>query len=203
MIGMVTYEEQDNANKLETYEWDYAWWEHADDDKTPGILYIGDSISLGTRPQLNELLAGKMLVHGFATSKALDNSYLLPAIELFVKQMHSCKYVLFNNGLHGWHMDDENEWCSYLERSLETLKEMLPEAELVLVNTTCVAEEGRENRVINRNRCMKNIAEKMQLRVIDLHSVAKENVSCRMEDGVHYTAEGYQKFAVHILSELK
>ena len=98
------------STPLETYEWDNAWIEKSADKKTPRIFYIGDSISCGTRGSINQIAQGKLLCDGFGTSKALDNKAFLPAIKVFASQMERYDVVFFNNGLHGWHLDDETEY---------------------------------------------------------------------------------------------
>ena len=54
-----TYENMDRSTKLETYEWDHVRWEHAATDDVPRVLYIGDSISCGTRRLATRAANGK------------------------------------------------------------------------------------------------------------------------------------------------
>ena len=44
-----TYEREERKEKLETWEWDNVWFEHPNDNEAKRVLYIGDSISCGTR----------------------------------------------------------------------------------------------------------------------------------------------------------
>ena len=84
-MSQFTYEYADRSEKLETYEWDNVWWEHARTTGVPRVLYIGDSISCGTRPQANRLAEGKLFFDGFGTSKAVDN----PSFEALLKYVFS------------------------------------------------------------------------------------------------------------------
>ena len=68
-----TYAFKDRKERLETYEWDNVWWECADDCETPRVLYIGDSISCGTRRFATEATENTILFDGVGTSKAVDN----------------------------------------------------------------------------------------------------------------------------------
>ena len=79
-----TYESRDGSGHLlETYEWDSFWVEHTEDAIAPRILYIGDSISIPTRVELNRLLGGRIRVDSVSTSKALDNPALIETIRVF------------------------------------------------------------------------------------------------------------------------
>ena len=97
-------------HQLEVFEWDNVWWECADTAGIPRVLYIGDSISCGIRRIATQLTNEEILFDGFGTSKGIDNPYLMDSIKLFAEQEGKREAVLFNNGLHGWHLDDEKEY---------------------------------------------------------------------------------------------
>ena len=61
--------------KLEMFEWDNLWIEHADKEDIKRVLYIGDSISCGVRQVATSISNGEIYFDGFGTSKALDNPY--------------------------------------------------------------------------------------------------------------------------------
>ena len=48
-----TYESKTPSLALETFEWDNVWYEHTEDVVAKRFLYIGDSISVGTRGWIN------------------------------------------------------------------------------------------------------------------------------------------------------
>ena len=106
---------------METYEWDNVWWEQTNKTDTPRVLYIGDSISCGTRRKATEISKEQLLFDGFGTSKAVDNPYLIDSIRLFAKQQGNRSAILFNNGLHGWHLQDETEYKQYYEKMIQFL----------------------------------------------------------------------------------
>ena len=83
--------------KLETYEWDKTWIEKSEDINSKRVLYIGDSISCGTREALRVIQGNEILFDGFGTSKALDNPYYFPTLSLFAKQENYRNAVIFNN----------------------------------------------------------------------------------------------------------
>jgi hypothetical protein len=166
------------------------------------VLYIGDSISCNARIIATAVSKNELLFDGFGTSKALDNPFLFDSIRIFAKQQKNRNVVIFNNGLHGWHLDDEEQYPYYYEKTVKFLLEEFKEP-LAIVLTTSVADEEREQRVKVRNEIAKKTAEKYSLPIIDLYSVSVEFASLRTEDGVHFTYAGYEKLAEKILEDLK
>ena len=178
---------------LETFEWDRTWWEHTEDTTTPRMLYIGDSISWDIRPLANKLLDGKLLLDGFHTSKALDNPFFRPTLELVKVQESHCELVLFNNGLHGFHLDDTAYESSYRNMIL-LLQSTFPGIPLALVLTTHVEDPAEEAVVVARNRIVRTLAAEFSLPTIDLYTLSKE-LEDPFRDGVHFKPNPYARLA--------
>lgn len=198
-----TYERGTTGARLETYEWDSVWWEQTPNREAGRVLYIGDSISCKTREAATRAAEGRLLFDGFGTSKALDNPYLFESIRLFARQEGERCAILLNNGLHGWHLDDAEEYPAAYEAAVRFLLAEFPKTPLYLLLTTSVADPVREARVQARNAAVTAIAERYGLPVIDLYTVSAEHAHLRAHDGVHYTPEGYQKFGEAIVLALK
>jgi len=198
-----TYEYEDRKIPLETYEWDNTWIDHAADLEHTRVLYIGDSISCGSRMVATALTEGKILFDGFGTSKAVDNPYFADSVKLFAAQQSRRDAVLFNNGLHGFHLDDDTEYKEHYENFVKFLVEEFKGTPIFIVLTTHIANEEREERVKVRNKVALEIADKYNLPVIDLYSVALENAHLLTGDGVHFTPEGYNKLAEKIVETLQ
>ncbi len=196
-----TYEKEDRSQQLETYEWDNVWWEQASDTKKPRVLYIGDSISCGIRQIATRLSGNQILFDGFGTSKAVDNPYFADSIRLFGNQQGHREIVIFNNGLHGFHLDDASEYKEGYEKIVKFLLEEYRGTKLALILTTCVIGE-RNNRVTARNNSVKEIAQKYGLPVIDLYSVSMGCSGLHWDDGVHFYDEGYERLAHRLLESL-
>lgn len=105
-MSVFTYQTE-NHNKYEGFEWDNAWLDHINDKEAKRVLYIGDSISCGLRSVATALSEEQIRFDGFGTSKSLDNPYFKESIRLFAGQQGKRDVVLFNNGLHGWHLEDK------------------------------------------------------------------------------------------------
>ena len=198
-----TYEQGTTSYKLETYEWDSTWIEKANDTQSARILYVGDSISCGVRRIATERSGNTMMFDGFGTSKSLDNPYFLDTLRMFAAQQPKRDAVIFNNGLHGWHLDDETEYPALYEEAVLFMKKEYAGTPIFLVLTTAVADENRLLRVQKRNQAALALAEKYGLYVIDLYKISSENTDLRSTDGVHFFTAGYEKFADFIIASLK
>lgn len=194
-----TYEKQTTERSLETYEWDRVWIDHPYDTEAKRVLYVGDSISYGTRSVVAKLAENTFLWDGFATSKAVDNPFFPDMLHLFRKQAPKCDVLLFNNGLHGWHLDDEKGYPQAYETMLKFLLEEWCGTTVVPVLTTCLADGERNDRVRQRNEAVRRIAEQYRLPVLDLYSVSERHRTLMLDDGVHFTPEGYEALAKEIL----
>ena len=199
----MTYEFEDRQQRLETYEWDNVWWEHANTVDVPRVLYIGDSISCGTRREATATAEGKIFFDGFGTSKAVDNPYYADTLRLFAKQQGKREVVLFNNGLHGWHLDDETDYAREYEKMVCFLMKEFEGTPILLVLTTHVANEERDARVQVRNRVVCELAKKYGLSTVDLYTLTKEHSELLGNDGVHLSKEGYQLLASTLVGRVK
>ena len=190
-------------NTLETYEWNNTWIEKTDDKDAKRVLYIGDSISCGTRFELNSISKGKILFDGFGSSKALDNPYFFQELSLWAMQEGNRDLIIFNNGLHGWHIK-EQEYSKLYDEFLNKLINEFPNTLIMPVLTTFVTNPDYHNdRVIERNTIVNELAMAKNLSVIDLYAVSVKNKSLQSEDGVHFTISGYIALAHELLERIK
>ena len=201
-MSNMTYEANDSKVALETYEWDNTWIEQANDNSTPRVLYIGDSISYATRRIVTEAAQGKFLVDGYGSSKALDNPFLFDSIRMFAAQEGRRSAIIVNNGLHGWHLEDSEEYGALYDKLIAFLLEEFKGTPVFAVLTTSVRNPEREERVKVRNAAALAVAEKYGIGVIDLYSISAENHEL-WSDGVHFQRECYEKFAKYIVECLE
>ena len=198
-----TFQTESNGLALEDLEWDNTWWEQAPDTSSARVLYIGDSISCGTRRTATYVAENKILFDGFGTSKALDNPYFEESLRLFAKQEGYRQAVLFNNGLHGWHLDDSGSYAECYLKLLRFLKTEFKNTPVAVVLTTAVSDPVRNERVKERNKAALRAAAQIGCHVIDLFSVSQKYSHLRSDDGVHFSEEGYTKLAEEIVKEVK
>ncbi len=198
-----TYEKKDTNFELETFEWDNVWLDHITDPTLPRVLYIGDSISCGTRRVATIASGEKLLFDGFGTSKALDNPYFKESLLLFARQQPHRNAIIINNGLHGWHINDGEEYKNLYKNMLEFLMENFKDTPLYIVTTTHVANPEREQRVIARNKMALELAKELNLGVIDFYDLSAKNPELVGGDGVHFTPDGYKALAETLLETFK
>lgn len=185
---------------LEAYEWDSTWTEKTGDKATKRILYIGDSISCGTRPLLNSLSRGRLLFDGFGTSRGLDNPFFFKLLSVFAADKPRPNAVLFNNGLHERHLKAA-EYARLYSDFLSSLEAEFSGARIIPILTTFVTNPEYNNAMVTeRNDVVRKIAAEKKLDAIDLYSVSEANREMLTDDGVHFTEAGYKKLAEAIIS---
>ena len=196
-----TYESGESTRPLETFEWDNIWWEHTENTACRRVLIIGDSISCGYRHVLNQKLAGRFLADGFGTSKAVDNPFLIKALALFIGQMNRVDGIVFNSGLHGWHLSTPSYKTAY-RQTIEKLIEKSGGVKPALALTTPVRRgdnlaefDSRNGMVLERNQAVWEIAGEYGLEVLDYYSLLCDKPQLYTEDGVHLKEEGYDLLA--------
>ena len=182
----------------EAIEWDDAWL-HVREHQAPiRIMYVGDSISRGTRQVANGLFGSEVVFDNFATSKALDNPYYFEAMNLFAKQELYRTAFAFNNGLHGWHLSEEEYGEFYADFRDKLIAEYGKEILYIVTTTYTTALQHPNDRVIARNAIARNLAKERGLKIIDLYPVAEANKE-HLIDGVHFDNAGYEALAREIV----
>ena len=197
-----TYEIGSQIAELETYEWDNVWWEQAPKQDATRVLYIGDSISCALRRKATAVSNDELLFDGFGTSKAVDNPYFLPSVKSFATQQRERRVVIFNNGLHGWHLTEE-AYGEHYKKLVTALKADFSDCVIALVLTTAITDKERNERVKVRNEKVKEIAKELSLPIIDLNEVSAKNISLISGDGVHFTDEGYNVMVEFLVDEVR
>ena len=182
----------------ESIEWDNTWMEQTENTAARRILYIGDSISVGTRSVANPMGAGKVVFDNVGSSKSLDNPVFFESLSLFASQQPSRAAVFFNNGLHGWHLTDEEYETLYAAMLDKLIGAYSDVPVFPLLSTFTTSPDSPVERVQARNEIVTRLAAARGLTVIDLYSVSKANAA-RLTDGVHFDVEGYNALAKTLL----
>jgi hypothetical protein len=194
--------------KLERYEWCNFWWEEAEKNDKPRVLLIGDSITRAYRPIVNELIKDKAYADMLATSKAIDNPSLVREIDYILRhEGFKYKIIHFNNGLHGWHISEE-EYKKHLEAVVEHILVNCKGAKLILALTTPVTVDGKKDeintqltaKVRNRNLAIEKIANRYKLEIDDLYAPMLRKSELRANDGYHYNEAG-EKIQAEIVAD--
>ena len=185
----------------EKYEWARLWFEEASNPSLPRILLIGDSITAGYRPFVNELMNGKAVVDQLATSGAINDPLYLKQISLMLSE-YPYKAIHFNNGLHGWHLKAA-AYEESLKIVIDKIRELQENCILILATTTPSTVKGKpseinleKDKIIrDRNSILVTAASEYKLDINDLYSHIEGRSELRSDDGSHYTQEGYRILA--------
>lgn len=201
-MSTYTYEYEAREGSLETYEWDNVWWEHTEIKDARRVMYIGDSISCATRKSANTISDGELLFDGFGTSKALDNRYFKDSLRIFAAQQGKRDIILFNNGLHGWHLS-EDEYADYYDDFVKFLIGEFNDTPILILLTTHISDDERDKRVCVRNEKAMAVAEKYGIPTVDLYTLTYKNSHFLSADGVHLVREGYDILANAVIDEIR
>ena len=192
---------------LESIEWSNFRWHNAPDTNLPRVLLVGDSIVNGYGAKVQEQLKGVANADFWATSKcASDKDYL---VELdYILHSRSYAAVHFNNGLHGWEID-EAIYAAHLERALGYLKGTCPV--VIWRNSTPVTvrddpatlDPVNNPRVLERNALGAAIARKLDLPIDDLYALVVGKTELSAGDGYHFTGEGQDIQAAHVAGMIR
>ena len=208
-----TYEfEKNKESLLEKYEWDDIWVHDANEPQKERILFVGDSITRGMRKFANELLEKKGIVADqLATSKSVDNPYLLQLIDYVIAQNPTYKKINIMFGGHGFHLDKEKYAVNY-EKVIKYIVEKYPQIKFTLASFTPLTnrdnlnEYSKNNEVIlERREVAKTVSKKYNLSFTDVYSViAKRDDKSEIYyiDGVHFKDEGYKIIAKTLVGAL-
>ena len=201
-----TYQFDTINTHLETYEWDDIWWDHPADKTAARILIIGDSISCGYRRAATKIESRDVFIDGIATSKAVDNKTFYTLLDYFASNGLRYDAVFFNNGLHGWHLEDSEEYRVHYEKLASYVKEKFAPEKFFIVLTTPVRKSGnteifdeRNERVKVRNLASAEIAKSLGAEVLDFFSLIENRPELYTGDGVHLVPEGYSLIVHEIL----
>lgn len=202
-MNRFTYQDKPQLGTLEKYEWDRMWIEDTEDSDALRVLYIGDSISCKTFPFATKAAEREIIFNSFATSKALDNPSFYPSVVSFIEQCPRYDAIIFNNGLHGWHLAEEEYGRLYLE-FMTKLRGDYPDTPICVVLTTATAASvPNSERSAPRNEQAQSVAKALGLPVIDLYTPSVENASYLEPDGVHFTVPGYTALAQALVEQLR
>ena len=179
----------------EAIEWCNVWIPDANETKLPRVLLIGDSITGGYGPKVEEALKGKASVARLTTSKSIGDPMLLMEVALVLGQ---CRFdvVHFNNGLHGSGYSEE-EYRQHFPELVTTIRKHAAQAKLIWATTTPVRQAGNlsviaeeTKRVEARNKIAAEIVAREKIALDDLFRLVKDHPEYWSADGVHFNAQG-------------
>lgn len=193
----------------EYIEWSDIWVPGANKTDLPHVLLIGNSITRGYHPQVEQLLQGKAYVARLSTSKSIGDPALLDEIELIIKNTHF-DIIHFNNGLHGWDYTEE-EFKKSFPDFLRLINRYVPKANLIWATITPIrtGDDKKElapltERIKIRNQIALQYINKAGIQVNDLWEAVINHPEYYIGgDGTHPVADGYTALANQVASIIK
>lgn len=178
----------------EEIEWSITYSYNARDLRNPRLLLIGDSICNGYQGEVRNLLADRMNVTFWASSKCVTDPDYFRELE-FILDGFPYSVILFNNGLHSL-STDRGEWEQAFRAALRLIRQKHPGAELVIVNSTPTNDSNRTDQVRELNAIAARIAETEKLRQLDLFEAMDPlDRKTFWRDAFHFTDEAIRRQA--------
>lgn len=157
------------SRKREPTEWSTTYSYNATDQVTPRVLLIGDSICNGYQNRVRELLAGRVNVTFWASSKCVtDPDYFKELCYLLESNRYAM--VCFNNALHSL-QTDRTEWLAAYRSAVLCIRETLPGIPLSLVSSTPLTDPALTALSAELDALIRRTAEEEALPLIDLFSL--------------------------------
>ena len=178
----------------ENIEWTNMRWNDAPDNCRGRILLIGDSIVVGHERLLHEIIKDKYCIDSFATAKCVSDIDYMRELD-YMLASKDYDLVIFNNGLHGFDIDDE----AYEENLEEAMKDLNKRVKNLAWRTSTPIRDKedldkfnseRNPRVIRRNAFAAKVAADSDIPVLDLYTLMEENVEYFAPDAIHYNEQG-------------
>ncbi len=206
-----TFEEK-NSTELETIEWDDLWFQEANNENIKRVLFIGDSITRGFVPFINEMLMNENTVADrLTTSKSVDNPFFFDIIDYAIAQQPKCEVIHILLGGHGNHLEISDYEKDY-KKIIKYITEKYSDKKFILASFTPLRKtdnlkENRESNdnIVKRNAVAKKTAEEYGFTFVDLYKVINNSENSEkfyLHDGVHLTDDGYKALAEASFSEI-
>ena len=189
----------------ENTEWFQFYSFHVrDKDKDlPRVLLIGDSITQSIRGKVEKALAGQANVTYWISSYGIARPEYGALLEI-VLRTHRYDVIHFNNGLHLCGTTEAN-YGDCLEKSLELVRKLQPQAKLVWSTCTPLRDHPGKCYVTNINATGRKVAEKFKVEAInDLYALAngfKRPTDWR--DECHFMPEAQRRLADQTVSVIR
>ena len=157
------------TRRREGIEWSITYAYDAVTEGRPRVLLIGDSICNGYQGRVRDLLAGRVCVSFWASSKCVTDPDYFRELE-FMLEAYRYDAVTFNNGLHSL-KTDRAEWDAAYGAAVSFIRAKLPEAKLSLVTSTPLKDPALTAVSASLNETVKGLAEREGLPLVDLFAL--------------------------------
>lgn len=195
------------------------------DPTLPNVLLLGDSISLGYAPIVEEKLAGKANVYRIVGSEAatvrrkgtlrLDTTAAIQHLDEWLAKIH-WTVIHFNWGLHDIKIQPSGEHQTSLANYRANLSQLVKRlqathADLIWASTTPVpkgAEQGSSPRKAGDempfNEVARQVMDENSIPVDDLHALVLPNLrELQRPANVHFTLDGSRILGMQVARKIQ
>ena len=176
------------------------------------VLIIGDSISMGYRSNVKELLKDEAAVV-FPEENGRFIKYTVWGLFNWIKELGTPDIIHWNNGLWDVHREVPmlealtpiEEYVNNISRMIQDINRILG-AKIIWASTTPVAEGliGKSNTDIAvYNNAVAAIMSENGIIISDLNSLVTKNMNYICEDKLHLTEEGYKKCSEIVANNIR
>ncbi len=195
------FQPETTTRKLESTEWSIAYSFDSNNTTKPRILTIGDSICNGNHGLLRNKLAEKFTFSFWATSKCVTDKLFFKELDL-VLDANPASVIVFNNGLHSLGTN-RDEWKFAFAQALKFIKAKKPQAKLIVLESTPVANQANNEKVMEINKLTNQISKQEAVPVIPFFDVVTALGPDNLwSDGVHFTEQARQKMTDYLANSL-
>lgn len=176
----------------------------------PRILVIGDSISLGHTPYLEEKLTDYQVIH--SPGNAMSSAYGATHIEKWASSSDTWEICLLNHGLHDIFDGKKTPHLDYLKHIGHELNVLAKNCKRRMFLTSTVVPRntiGRKNEdVVIYNTIIKSFLETFpEVKICDLYQKSETipylYKNAEQQNNVHFTVWGDERLATYILQCMK
>ena len=168
MIKWQDFAPASTSRRREGTEWSITYTFSAVESALPRVLLIGDSICNAYSGPVRALLAGRVNVSFWASSKCVTDPDYFRELD-FMLDAYPYDVICFNNGLHSL-STDRTEWDAAYRAAVAFIRAKLPDTKLSLTLSTPLKDAGLTAVSSTLNETVKALAEEEGLPVIDLFS---------------------------------
>jgi hypothetical protein len=191
----------------ENTEWTNMRWNEATDNCKARILLVGDSIVVGHEKLLHDIVKDEYCIDSLATAKCVSDIAYMKELD-YMLASNDYSLVIFNNGLHGFDVSDE-DYEANLQEVLTDLNKRVKK--LAWRNSTPMRDKEDLNKfnpertptILKRNAFAAKVTEELNIPSLDLYIPMAENVEYFSPDAVHYNEQGKEAQAKMIAEFIK
>lgn len=205
MTDWKAYTPASTSRVRESVEWSITYGYNTEATALPRVLLIGDSICNAYQYRVCELLAGRVTVSFWASSKCVTDPDYFKEL-CYILDARPYAMVCFNNALHSL-TTDRAEWKAAYASAVRCIRNTLPDAALSIVSPTPLREPEPAAQAAELDGLIRTFAAEEGLPLIDLYALMDPlDRNEYWNDTYHFRPAGVEMqarlIAAHVLERL-